>query len=74
MDAEDESVKFLEEHIEESFGAIMEEFVIENLYWLEQGDHARAVAEMFMLEDEDGETNRNLICLFPPFYPNKLDK
>ena len=67
----DESVKFVEEHIEESFGAIMEEFVIENLYWLEQGDHARAVAEMYMLED--GAHNRNLVCLFPPFYPNKLD-
>lgn len=70
MDAEDESVKFLEEHIEESFGAIMEEFVIENLYWLEQGDHARAVAEMYMLTKSGHE--RNLVCLFPPFYP--LDK
>ena len=67
----DESVEFLEEHIEDSFGAIMEEFIIENLYWLEQGDHARAVAEMYMLED--GVHNRNLVCLFPPFYPNKLD-
>jgi hypothetical protein len=67
----DESVEFLEEHIEDSFGAIMEEFIIENLYWLEQGDHARAVAEMYMLED--GAHNRNLVCLFPPFYPNKLD-
>ena len=68
----DESVKFVEEHIEESFGAIMEEFLIENLYWIERGDHARAVAEMYMLED--GAHNRNLVCLFPPFYPNKLDK
>ena len=68
----DESVKFVEEHIEKSFGAIMEEFLIENLYWIEQGDHARAVAEMYMLED--GAHNRNLVCLFPPFYPNKLDK
>ena len=68
----DESVKFVEEHIEASFGAIMEEFLIENLYWIEQGDHARAVAEMYMLED--GAHNRNLVCLFPPFYPNKLDK
>jgi len=66
----DESVKFVEEHIEKSFGAIMEEFLIENLYWIEQGDHARAVAEMYMLED--GAHNRNLVCLFPPFYP--LDK
>lgn len=63
----DESVEFLEKHIEESFGAIMKEFVIENLYWLEQGDHARAVAEMYMHGHE-----RNLVCLFPPFYP--LDK
>jgi hypothetical protein len=45
----------------------MKEFVIENLYWLEQGDHARAVAEMYMYGHKG-----NLVCLFPPFYP--LDK
>ncbi len=68
----DESVEFVERHIEESFGAIMEEFVIENLYWIDDDpSDIRAVAEMYMLED--GAHNRNLVCLFPPFYPNKLD-
>ena len=65
MDAEDESVKFLEEHIEESFGGNNGRVCDRESFWLEQGDHARAVAEMYMLTKSGHE--RNLVCLFPPF-------
>ncbi len=67
MSDKDESVQFMEKHIDESFSGIMGDQIIQEMFWLDYSDHARAVAIMYdphLPEDQDN----NLICLFPPFF------
>jgi len=70
MSDEDESVKFVQNHIDNSFSGIMDTQIIQEMFWLDYSDNARAVAIMYdpaLPEDEEC----NLICLFPPFNSNK---
>ena len=70
MTKEDQSVKFIERHMKNSFAHIMDRQLIQEMYWLDYSGHARAVAVMYdpdLPEDKDC----NLICLFPPFNTNK---
>jgi len=69
MTNKDESVEFMEYHLDKSFKPIMADKIIQQMYWLDYSDHARAVAIMYdplLPEDQDN----NLICLFPPFQPS----
>jgi len=66
MTFEEESIKFLEDHIDNSFAHIMGNQLMDNLEWLEQPEY-RPFAYMC---DHD-EKPSNLICLFPPFIPSK---
>ena len=48
----------------------MDAQIIQEMFWIDYSDHARAVAIMYdpaLPEDEEC----NLICLFPPFNSNK---
>ena len=65
MNDEDRSVSFLEGHIETTFGAICEDYIIRDLAWIEQDtQYARAYATLISAEDPTGD---NLILLFPLF-------
>ena len=68
MDIEEASIEFIEKHIEGSFKGIMNDYIIENLYWIdEEPNKARAVAEMEYYDPHHHATHNNLSCLFPPF-------
>jgi len=54
-------IEEIEFHIENSFSEIMSEFLIEDLYWIDE--FSRALATM---EHPNEEKLNNLICLFPP--------
>jgi len=58
MTHEEESVYFLHRHIEESFGEIFDNFLLEDVKWLEEQEGVRPIG---ILEDT------NLLILFPPF-------
>ena len=69
MTNKDESVEFMEYHLDKSFKPIMADQIIQEMYWLDYSDHARAVAIIYdplLPEDQ----NNKLICLFPPFQPS----
>ena len=69
MSEEDKSVAFLEDHIDNSFSSLMEEYIIRDLEWLEMSNgSAHAIAILSDPTDIDMECN--IICLFPPFLPN----
>ena len=66
MDIEQASIEFINKHIDTTFQAIMGEYIIENLYWIdEEPNKARAIAEMVSMLNKD---DANLVVLFPPFY------
>lgn len=66
MDIEEASIEFINKHIDTTFKGIMGEYIIENLYWIdEEPNKARAIAEMANMLNKD---DTNLIVLFPPFY------
>ena len=65
MDIEEESIEFLEWHIEHSFGKLCEKYVIEDVSWLEQGEVKRAYARLF---------RTNMILLFPSFLQSDRNK
>ena len=70
MSDKDKSVEFMEFHVENSFNHLMDDLIIQEMYWLDYSDHARAVAIMYdphLPEDEEC----NLICLFPSFNPTE---
>ena len=52
--------------MDKDFSDLMSEFIIEEVEWLE-GDGIRPIAK---LKDQQGNKS-NIICLFPPFIPNK---
>ena len=62
MDIEEESIAFLEYHIDKSFPNVTE--MIHYMEWLEEKDFLRPYAIM----------KSNLILLFPPFYPKSKIK
>ena len=67
MSFEEESIKFLENHIDHSFNSVMGTHTIEHLEWMdgEECSEYRAFAHM---QDDDSKDD-SLIVLFPPFIP-----
>ena len=62
MEIEEQSIEFLNAHIESSFDELMGEYVIESVEWMEGADGAhRAYAPMM---------KSNIVILFPPFFPS----
>lgn len=69
MDIEEESIKFVEEHMDTTFKEIMGAYIVKDLYWIDnEPNNIRAIANMF--HPENNSLN-NLIVLFPPFNVNK---
>ena len=65
MTFEEESIEFLENHMDHGFAHILSGYLMERLEWLEQPEY-RPVAYMC----DNHENPSNLICLFPPFIPS----
>jgi hypothetical protein len=66
---EEQSVKFLHDHMDGSFQHIMDERIISRIEWLDNIDcEYRPIAVMEEYEEDFGS---NLICLFPPFIPKE---
>ena len=64
MSFEEESIEFLENHIDSTFVSIMGTHTIEDVSWF---SHPEYRAYALMKDDETRENN--VICLFPPFIP-----
>tara|TARA_Y100000361_G_C11111316_1_gene317736 strand:- start:154 stop:354 length:201 start_codon:yes stop_codon:yes gene_type:complete len=63
MDIETQSIEFLDHHTSTSFSEIMNKYVIQDVFWLqESNDCARPYATFF---------ESNLITLFPIFCPEE---
>ena len=67
MTDKDDSVRFMESQMDKNFSGIMADQIIQEMFWLDYSDHARAVAIMYDPMLEENKDN-NLVCLFPPFY------
>ena len=66
MDTEEESIKFLQEHMDTTFKDIMHTYIVKDLYWMDDDpNNIRAIANMF--HPENNSLN-NLVVLFPPFH------
>ena len=65
MTIEEDSVEFLQKHMDTSFAHLMGKFVVDEIEWLEW-DELRPIARLRDLKDN----KINIICLFPPFNPN----
>ena len=73
MDIEEQSVEFLSTHIETSFQGLMERYVIESVEWMEMSDDsAHAVA--YLADPTVKDMKCNIVCLFPPFFPNNKNR
>jgi hypothetical protein len=70
MSIEDQSVIFVKNHMSESFGQIMSNQMIKEMYWIDVESGARAVAIMGEIV-EGKKIESNLICLFPIFKPKE---
>jgi hypothetical protein len=70
MSIEDQSVNFVENHMETSFSEIMSSKIIKEMYWIDVKEGARAVAVMGEITEEK-KIESNLICLFPIFKPKE---
>tara|TARA_B110000495_G_C22986016_1_gene580122 strand:+ start:624 stop:836 length:213 start_codon:yes stop_codon:yes gene_type:complete len=68
VDTPDQSVEFIQKQIEKDFRQIMANHIIEEMYWIETLEGARAVSIMHEIINKK-KFNNNLICLFPPFIP-----
>jgi|TARA_Y100000289_G_scaffold11615_1_gene10761 hypothetical protein len=69
MDISEQSIIHVEKHIEESFSEIMEDYIIENMYWNDDDpNNIRAIAQMF--HPQNNSLN-NLFVLFPPLIVEK---
>jgi hypothetical protein len=72
MDIEEQSVEFLAEHMKNSFSALLERYMIETMEWIEMDDEsAHAVA--YLSDPTAKNLECNIVCLFPPFFPNNLN-
>lgn len=65
MGIEEESIEFLEWHIDHSFSKLCERYVIEDIKWIEQGQDKHAYADLF---------HTNMVLLFPPFFESGRNK
>lgn len=66
MSIEEESVKFVEEHMDTTFKEIMSMYIVKDLYWIDDDpNNIRAIANMFSPENN---SLNNLVVLFPPFH------
>ena len=73
MDDQERSIDFLHHHMEVSFQKVMEEYLVMDIDWLEDGtDSFRAVARMSGANKQNKECN--ILCLFPPFFPEDTNK
>ncbi len=70
MDIEDQSVNFIQNHMQTTFSEIMSSRIIEEMYWIDVEDGAMAVAKMSEITEEK-KLDSNLICLFPIFKPKE---
>jgi len=65
MDIEEESIKFIQEHMDTTFKEIMHTYIVKDLYWMDDDpNNIRAIANMFCPENN---LLNNLVVLFPPF-------
>jgi hypothetical protein len=55
---EEESVEFLEWHMEHSFTELCEKYVVKDIGWMDYGEVRRAYAILL---------RTNIVLLFPPF-------
>tara|TARA_B110000305_G_C19443695_1_gene643459 strand:+ start:1212 stop:1457 length:246 start_codon:yes stop_codon:yes gene_type:complete len=61
------SMRFIQEHMEESFKDIMSTYVLKDLYWIDdEPNNIRAIG--VLVHPKDNFKN-NLVLLFPPFQP-----
>ena len=76
MTIEEDSILFLERHIDTTFNAILSKFVVNNIDWLSCGDNKDPVLRPYatLMEVLAPHKKSNLIVLFPPFNPNKESK
>ena len=76
MSDEERSVEFLHHHMETSFEKVMSEYLVLDIEWLEEyterHNEVRAMARLADPIFPDQESN--MICLFPPFFPNDTNK
>tara|TARA_R110000824_G_C15084190_1_gene664726 strand:+ start:733 stop:939 length:207 start_codon:yes stop_codon:yes gene_type:complete len=68
MSDKDDSVEYLEYHIENSFSEIMGDYIIEDITWETIGGETRAIA---YLVDPSNKCSSNLVVLFPPLDQDK---
>jgi len=65
---EDESIEFLQWHIDNSFKEPMRQQIILDIEWIKGYDgFPRAIALMGEMRKNRKPIQSNLICLFPPF-------
>jgi len=71
MDVGEQSVKFIESQIESNYREVMDGRIIEDMYWMDTDDGARAVATTIHLHEKDDKgkdfKTSKVIVLFPPF-------
>lgn len=67
MDVGEQSVKFVENEIENNYKQIMKTHNIKEMYWIDTNIGARCVAHMH----DPNNKEENLIVLFPPFVPTE---
>ena len=76
MDDEGRSLDFLYYHMDNSFKKVMEEYIVVDIEWLEcysEGNNAvRAFARL--ADPVVSDKLSNLVCLFPPFFPDQPNK
>jgi len=73
MDIEDESIEFLEKMMAGEFADLMSELLVLDIEWVEcdtKGE-IRGIATMGDMDGNMGMTESKVVCLFPPFKPNK---
>ena len=71
MSDEEESVAFLQHHMENSFPDLMSNYLVLDIDWLEEysgvDNGIRAIARL--APPLFPQQAANIICLFPPFFP-----
>ena len=76
MSADEQSVAFLHHHMDFSFADLMSDYIVLDIEWMEEysgeDDGVRAVATL--VDPTSTDEAANIICLFPPFFPNDTNK
>ena len=68
MSDKDDSVEYLEFHIENTFPEIMERYIIKDIEWETMGGEIRAIAYLI---DPSKNSPSSLVALFPPLVQDK---